>query len=522
MNNYKPVFLVVLDGWGLGKTKNGNAIAQANLPTIQKLNSNYPLLALQASGISVGLPWGEEGNSEVGHMALGAGKIIYQNLPKITLSIESGKFLENPAFLKATNHVKENNSSLHLMGLVGEGSIHSNIEHLYALLELAKKENVSNVFLHIFTDGRDSDPDADAEVVLKIQERIAELGVGKIASLCGRSIAMDRNNNWDRIKKAYNLLTIGEGEKATDPVKFLQDSYQKEIFDEHIKPTIIVENENPIATVKDNDSLIFFNFREDRARQITSAFVNPEFKNFERKKLENLVFVAMTQYEKELQAEVAFPPEKVNLSLGKVISDNGLAQYRVAETEKFAHVTYFFNGGAEESFLNEDREIIPSRKVETFDLAPEMSAQEITQKALGALEKNKYSFILMNYANPDMVGHTGNMGASIKAVEFIDKCLSELIPAVLSKNGCLLITADHGNVEEVADPMTAEVITKHTKNPVPCWFITPDNHQQRILSSNPEPSGLLSDIAPTILEILNIPKPAEMTGESLLKKFGGK
>ena len=352
-----------------------------------------------------------------------------------------------------------------------------------------------------------------------MQEHLKNIGIGKIASLCGRNIAMDRNNNWDRSQKIYNLLTKGDGEKITDPVKFLQDSYQKEIFDEHIKPTVVVENGNPIATVKNNDALIFFNFRKDRARQITAAFIDPEFEGFERKKLENLFFVAMTEYKKDLQAEIAFPPEKVGLSLGKIISNNNLAQYRIAETEKFAHVTYFFNGGTEKTFPNEDRKIIPSKNVETFDLAPEMSANEITQKTLEALEKNQYSFVLMNYANPDMVGHTGNKEAAIKAVEYIDKCLSKLIPAVLSKNGCLLITADHGNVEEIADPITTEPITKHTTNPVPCWFITPDNHQQRTFTKNPNPSGLLSDIAPTILEILNIPKPPEMTGVSLLKEF---
>jgi len=519
MYNYKPIFLIVMDGWGLGKTDQGNAIAHANLPTIQKLNSYYPLLALQASGISVGLPWGEEGNSEVGHMTLGAGKIIYQNMPKITMAIQTGVFFQNPAFLKASEHVKANNSALHLMGLVGKGSTHSYIDHLYALLELAKQQEITNVFIHVFTDGRDSAPDADAEVVFELQKKIKEIGVGKIASLCGRNFAMDRNNNWDRILKAYNLLTKGEGEKITDPIEFLKKSYEKKVFDEYIEPTVVTENNVPVATIKDNDAIIFFNFREDRARQITATFINSDFQGFERKKLENLKFVAMTQYEKGLQADIAFPPDEVGLSLGGVLSANNLKQYRIAETEKFAHVTYFFNGGAEEPFPGEDREIIPSKVVDTFDKAPEMSAEEVTKKVSEALGKNIYSFFLINFANPDMVGHTGNEPATIKAVEKVDECLSRIIPSVLAKNGCLLITADHGNAEELSDPATAEINTQHSTNPVPCWFITPENHRLRQPDNNLQASGLLSDIAPTVLELLNIPKPPEMTGQSLLKEF---
>ena len=519
MFNYKPVVLVILDGWGIGKTDNGNAIAHANLPTIQKLNSYYPFLALQASGISVGLPWGEEGNSEVGHITLGAGKIIYQSMPKITMAIQTGLFMTNPAFLKATEHVKKNNSSLHLMGLVGKGGVHSYIDHLYALLDLMKTQEVTNVYLHIFTDGRDSAQDADEEVIQELQKKLKEIGVGKIATLCGRNFAMDRNNNWDRTAKAYNMLTKGEGEKITDPIAFLQESYKKKVFDEYIEPTVLTENGNPVTIIKDNDAVIFFNFREDRARQISEAFVMPDFKNFERKKLENLVFVAMTQYEKGLQADVAFPPDEVGSSLGGVLSNNNLAQYRISETEKFAHVTYFFNGGAEEAFPQEDREIVPSKVVDTFDKVPEMSAKEITDKVLLALAKDKYSFILINYANADMVGHTANEPATIAAVEFVDKCLSELIPAVLAKNGCLIITADHGNAEELADPSTSEKNTQHSVNPVPCWFITPDNHRLRQIDRNLVASGLLSDIAPTVLEILNIPKPPEMTGQSLLPEM---
>lgn len=519
MYNFKPVVLVILDGWGLGKTETGNAIAHATLPTIQKLNSYYPLLALQASGISVGLPWGEEGNSEVGHMTLGAGKIIYQSMPKITMAIQTGTFMLNPAFLKAAEHVKGNNSSLHLMGLVGKGGVHSYIDHLYALLDLMKAQEVKNVFIHVFTDGRDCAPDSGAEVIQELQKKLKEIGVGKIATLCGRNFAMDRNNNWDRTAKTYNMLTQGEGEKITDPIQFLQESYKKKVFDEYIEPTVITEDGAPLTTIKDNDAVIFFNFREDRARQISESFVMPEFNNFKRTNFKNLVFVAMTQYEKGLPADIAFPPDQVGSSLGGVLSANNLAQYRIAETEKFAHVTYFFNGGAEEAFPLEDREIVPSKVVDTFDKVPEMSAEEITQKTLEALSKDKYSFILMNYANPDMVGHTGNEPATIKAVEKVDECLSRLIPAVLSKNGCLLITADHGNAEELTDVATGERNTQHSINPVPLWFITPDNHRLRQTDKELSASGLLSDIAPTVLELFNIPKPAEMTGESLIKEF---
>ncbi len=522
MYNYKPIFLIVLDGWGLGKTETGNAIAHANLPTIQKLNSYYPLLALQASGISVGLPWGEEGNSEVGHITLGAGKIIYQNMPKITMSIQTGIFFQNPAFLKAIEHVKANNSSLHLMGLVGKGSTHSYADHLYALLDLAKRHELPNVFVHAFTDGRDCAPDSGVEVISELQKKMKDIGTGKIASLCGRNFAMDRNNNWDRTAKAYNLLTKGEGEKISDPIEFLKKSYEKKVFDEYIEPTVVVENDQPVATIKDNDAVIFFNFREDRARQISFAFTDPEFKGFERKPVANLVFVAMTQYEKSLKADIAFPPDEVGSSLGGVLSANNLAQYRIAETEKFAHVTYFFNSGAEEAFPGEDREIVPSKVADTFDKVPEMSADEITQKALTALTKNKYSFILMNYANPDMVGHTGNEPATIKAVEKVDECLSRLIPAVLAKNGCLLITADHGNAEELSDVATGERNTQHSTNPVPCWFIAPDNHRLRQPDKDLQASGILSDIAPTVLELLNIQKPPEMTGQSLLPEFAKK
>lgn len=516
---YKPVVLIVLDGWGIGKSEKGNAIAKANLPTIDKLNKFYPYLTLQASGISVGLPWGEVGNSEVGHITLGTGRIIYQNMPRITMEIQSGSFFKNQALLKGIENAKKNNSKLHLMGLLGKGTIHSYFEHIIALLELAKENGIKEIYVHAFTDGRDSSPDSGAESISELQKKMDILDVGKIASVCGRYFAMDRNNNWDRTKKAYDLLTKGEGEKISDPVKYLKESYSKNIFDEYIEPAIVEKDGKPLALIEENDSVIFFNFREDRARQITKAFVLPGFMKFEKKDLK-IEFVAMIQYEEGLPMDIAFFPIKITETLGSVISKNGLEQMRIAETEKFAHVTYFFNGGAEEAYPKEERVIIQSVVTDRFDKVPEMKAQEITETVISNLEKEKYSFILINYANADIIAHTGNEEATIKAVEEIDKCLEKLIPAVLLKNGCLLITADHGNAEELKNSMTGETDTEHSINPVPFWFVTPQNHKEKASTNwreeNMEAKGLLSDIAPTILEILELEKPKEMTGESLL------
>lgn len=514
---YKPVILIVLDGWGIGKSEKGNAIAKADLPTIDKLNEFYPNIALQASGISVGLPWGEAGNSEVGHMTIGTGKIIYQNLPRITMEIQSGQFFKHQSFLLAMDNAKKNDSALHLMGLVGKGAVHSHVDHLYALLEMARDQKVSQVFVHVFTDGRDSAPNSGAETVRELQKKMAEYGVGKIATVIGRYYAMDRNNNWDRIKKAYDLLTKGEGEKIKDPAAYLQDSYKKEIFDEYMEPAAVTDEKGePIATIKENDSVIFFNFREDRARQLTKAFILPGFMKFQRDQIK-LDFVTMVEYEEGLPVSIAYHPIKIENCLGNILSKSKLSQLRIAETEKFAHVTYFFNGGKEDPFLKEDRIIIPSKSVSSFDQAPEMSAFEITDAVLEQVEKEKYDFILINYANADIVGHTGNEEATIKAVETIDACLARLIPAVLLKNGCFLITADHGNAEEVKNSLTGEIDTEHSDNPVPLWFITGENHgESHQAASGKKPEGMLSDIAPTILELFELEKPAEMTGESLL------
>ncbi len=508
---------MVLDGWGLTDSKKGNAIAAANIPTIKKLEEFYPYISLQASGISVGLPWGEPGNSEVGHMTLGTGKVIYQSMPRITMAIQSGEFFKNESFLRAIEHAKKNNSAIHLMGLVGKGGIHSSVDHLYALLELMRDQKFSNVFIHVFTDGRDSAPTSATESIRELQHRLAMYGVGKIATISGRYYAMDRNNNWDRVERAYSAMTEGKGEKITDPMEYLSKSYAKDIFDEYIEPAVVFEKDNPVATVKENDALIFFNFREDRARQMTKAFALPGFSKFKKEEIKNLHFVTMVQYEEDLPVDVAYGPIEIKNCLGEIISKRKMSQLRIAETEKFAHVTYFFNGGNEEPFPKEERVIIPSKAVPSFDKAPEMSANEITEKVIESLDKKNYEFILINYANPDIVGHTGNEKAAISAIETVDRCLEKLIKAVLLRNGCLLITSDHGNVEEMTNARTGEVDTEHSSNPVPFWYVNSQNHRETPKEKPQAPiSGLLSDIAPTILELLDIEKPQEMTGESLL------
>lgn len=519
MTIYKPVVLIVLDGWGIGKGTKGNAITKAQLPTIEKLNKYYPHTALQASGISVGLPWEEAGDSEVGHITLGAGKVIYQSLPRITMDIQSGNFFKQRVFLEAIENAKKNNSALHFMGLVGRGGVHSQAEHLYALLELARDQKVEKLFIHAFTDGRDSAPNSGADSLKKLQQKMAFYGVGKIATVSGRYFAMDRNNNWDRIEKSYNAMVKGEGNKISDAVQYLRESYSKQIYDEFIEPAVIADAGGPIGLVQENDSVIFFNFREDRARQMTKAFVLPNFSDFKRDFLKNVYFATIIQYEEGLPVHVVFQPINVRSPLGKILSKNNMTQLRISETEKFAHVTYFFNGGSEEIYPGEDRVIVPSLTVDSFADAPEMSAREITEKVIAAVKENKYNFILLNFANADIVAHTGQEAATIKAVEIIDSCLARLIPAVLVAGGCLLVTADHGNAEELKNVMTGETNTEHSINPVPFWFITSENHKRDPSKYDPgeeKVEGLLSDVSPTILELLGLEKSSEMTGESLL------
>lgn len=524
---HRPAVLVILDGWGISTRIQENVLRKTPLPTIEKLNKFYPLTTLQASGISAGLPWGEVGNSEVGHITLGAGKIMYQNLPRISLSIQDKSFFQNPALRGAMLKATEHHGAVHLLGLLGQGSIHSYHDHLYALLELAKQVGVEKLFVHAFTDGRDSLPTSGVESVKKLQEKFKLYGIGELASLCGRNWGMDRNNNWDRVEKSYRALAEGQGETFTDPVAHLEKCYAASTpdhnsTDEYIEPALAVKDGQPIGVIHDGDAVIFFNFREDRAREITKAFVLPGFDKFPRSHQLKLEFVTMTEYEKDLPVSIAFPKESVETGLGGVIAKRGLKQLRLAETEKYAHVTYFFNGGKEEPWQGEDRMLVPSPSVSSFDQTPEMSAPQITEKAIEAVQSGKYDFILINYANADMVGHTGIKEACVEAVKAVDNNLAILIPTVLKAGGALIITADHGNVEEIRDPRTGEMETEHSTNPVPCWYVTPENHYatekntQEISAQENEIGGLLSDVAPTILDIMGIPKSEEMTGESLL------
>lgn len=516
---YRPFVLVVLDGWGISNTTQGNVILEASLPTFEKLNRFYPMTALQASGISVGLPWNTAGNSEVGHMTMGAGRIIYQNMPRIGLAIQDGSFNANPALLGALETVQKNHSTLHLMGLISPGAVHSHKEHLTALLRFAKLHGLEKVAIHAFTDGRDSAPTSGITHLQELQYELRLIGTGEIATIIGRNYAMDRNNNWDRIERAYRLLTEGVGETTEDFLVAMEQSYARNVTDEFLEPIVIEKKGKPISLIQDGDAVVFFNFREDRARELTKAFVLPNFDGFVRPKKLDLYFVTLMEYEKGLPVHIAFPPIEIHNSLGEVLSKAGLYQLRIAETEKYAHVTYFFNGGNEEPFAHEDRTLIPSPAVAHFDEQPEMSAPEVTETTIKKIAEGKYDFILINYANPDMVGHTGNEAASIKAVQATDKSLSRLIPAVLSAGGALIITADHGNVEEVINLKTGEKDTEHSTNPIPLWYVTPNNHREKtseeMVREQNEVQGLLSDVAPTILDIMGITQPSEMNGSSL-------
>ena len=517
----KQVVLVILDGWGISFKEKGNAILSAKTPNFDRLIKFYPNTLLQASGIAVGLNWREMGNSEVGHTTIGAGRVIYQNLPRVSLAIKDGSFFENKALLETIKKAKETNSDLHLMGLLSDGGVHSHTDHLYALLELVKKQQVDpeKVFIHIFTDGRDTEPTKGIKFISELQENIASgQTTGRIASVMGRYYAMDRNKNWERTQVAYEALVNGKSENFSDnPADAVEKSYQNNITDEFIKPIIILDKKGKSHPINFFDSVIFFNVREDRARQLAKAFVTPDFSEFKQKfVLPKIQFCAMIEYEKDLSANIAFPADKVEWPLGKVISKTKLSQLRIAETEKYAHVTYFFNGGQEEPFKNEYRTLVPSPSVTSYDEVPEMSAAEITEETIKAIELEKFSFILVNYANSDMIGHTGNFKAAVQAVEFVDQCLGRLFETAMASRSALLITADHGNAEEMINPLTGEVLTSHTSNPVPFIFVSPENKSPAIREANFKIEGMLSDIAPTVLEILEIPQPEEMTGESLL------
>ena len=506
----KLTMLMILDGYGINEQTEGNTVKLANTPNLDRLKKQYPTTTIKASGLDVGLPEGQMGNSEVGHMNIGAGRVIYQELTRITKSIMDGDFFEKEEFLSAIESCKKNNTKLHLLGLLSDGGVHSHNTHLYALLELAKRHDFKDLYIHCFLDGRDTPPASAEEYIIKLQEKITEIGVGKIASLIGRYYAMDRDKRWDRVELAYNALVNGEGQKSLDPISAIESSYQKEEFDEFIKPIIITNNGEPIAKLESRDSVIFFNFRTDRTRELTNALTNIEFKEFEVKKLD-LFFVCLTQYDESFKnVQVAFKPTFVVNTFGEYISNKGLTQLRIAETEKYAHVTFFFNGGEEKQYPLEDRLLVHSPKVATYDLQPEMSAIEVTEKVINEITLNKYDVIILNYANPDMVGHTGNVNAAIKALETVDKCVGEVVEAVLAIDGRILLTADHGNVEQMIDYETSEPYTAHTTNLVPLVLI---NHKDCELKE-----GRLADLAPTMLEIIGLEKPEEMTGESLIIK----
>jgi 2,3-bisphosphoglycerate-independent phosphoglycerate mutase len=525
-NRPKPVALIILDGWGIAPPSDGNAITEAKTPNINKLISTYPALTLVASGDSAGLSWGEMGNSEVGHLNLGAGKVFYQNLPKINKSITDGSFFSNRVFLKAADFVKKNNSKLHLLGLVSSGGVHASIEHLFALLEMAKRQSIKKVFVHVVLDGRDSIYNSGLDFTTKLLAKMKELGVGQIATISGRFYAMDRDNHWERTEKVYNAMTRGESdEKFSDPIEAIKKSYDKKIFDEEFVPAVMANKNAAAALVEEKDAIIFFNFRSDRAREITKAFIIPEFSKFERPKyLDNIMFVTMTEYEEGLPVEVAFPVDLVKEPLAKVLSEAGLKQLHIAETEKYAHVTFFFNGGAEEPFLGEDRAVIPSPRVSSYDQKPEMSALEITNQVVKEVKENKYDFILINFANADMVSHTGDKAATIKAVETIDKCVGKLVDVILSNGGVAVVTADHGNAEELVNLQTGVMDKEHSTNPVPLIIIGKEwegktGGAREALGSDLSlmpPQGLLSDVAPTILKIMGLKQPEEMNGSPLI------
>ena len=521
----KPVVLVILDGWGINQPYAGNAITRANTPVINKLIAQYPAMTIKAAGEAVGLPWGEPGNSEVGHLNLGLGRILYQDLPRINKTINDSSFYLNKELLGAIAHVKKHNSKIHLLGVVSNGCVHASIDHLHALLVLMQKQGISDVYIHAILDGRDTSYNSGINFIKGVEHSISEFSVGSIATISGRYYAMDRNNNWDRIAKSYVAMTKGEGEQSDSAVKAIEASYKKKIYDEEFVPTVITKDVKPQAVISDNDAVIFYNFRPDRARQITKAFVEPQFDKFKRSALiKNLFFVCFTEYEKGLPVKVAFPSEIIKNTLGEIISRAGLKQLRISETEKYAHVTYFFNGGKENKSPGEEHIMVPSPRVASYDLKPEMSAPELTKKIIAAVASNEYDFILVNYPNADMVGHTGNLEAAVKGIEALDQCVEKLVKSILSKQGVVLFVADHGNAEVMFNLQTGQIDKEHTTNPVP-FIIVKEGYTGRSFGwenvvgsdlSLIQPQGILSDVAPTILKIMGLKRPLEMTGRSLI------
>jgi 2,3-bisphosphoglycerate-independent phosphoglycerate mutase len=508
---YRPAALIILDGWGQNPRKQANAIKEANTPFINGLFENYPHATLLCSGEAVGLPEGQMGTSEVGHLNIGAGRVVYQSLVRISKALRDGEFKSNPVFMEQIQYALKEDRPLHVMGLVSPGGVHSHTEHLYGIIKLAKEFGIKQVYIHAFLDGRDTPPSSAKEYLEELEEFCDKIGIGKIATISGRYYGMDRDKRWERVEKAYAAMVYGEGEEADSALQAIENSYARNITDEFVLPTIIKADGKPVATIKTGDPVLFFNFRPDRAREITRVFVDPEFGGFERRAgYLKTFFVAMTQYDETLDVPLIFPPEeRMKNILSEVLANNGKKQLRIAETEKYAHVTFFFNGGEEKPFPLEERILIPSPKVPTYDQKPEMSAYEVTDALLKELEQDKFDVIIMNYANCDMVGHTGIPEAARKAVEAIDNCLSRLIPVILEKGGAVILTADHGNAELMEDYQTGQPYTAHTTFPVPVIVI---GVQEPIRLEN----GKLADLAPTLLELIGLPKPEEMTGVSLI------
>ncbi|MGA9770036.1 MAG: 2,3-bisphosphoglycerate-independent phosphoglycerate mutase [Blastocatellia bacterium] len=507
--NNTPLVLIVLDGFGYSPRLEGNAIKLAETPHFDDWFANYPNTLIEASGNAVGLKSGQMGNSEVGHLNIGAGRVVRMDISRIDHAIEMGEFFRNTELVAAMDHAKINNSALHLMGLVSHGGVHSSHEHLYTLLSMARERNVERTFVHAFLDGRDTAPDSGAGFITELQAKIDEYGVGRIASLVGRYYAMDRDKRWERTEAAYRLLRWGEGRPHRDPRQAIIESYAEGVTDEFIKPVVITGSDTrPVATINDGDSVIFFNYRADRARQLTRAFTEEDFTGFDRGKRPGIRFTCMTQYDSTFPLPVAFKPEHNDQILADVFAAAGLRNLRIAETEKYAHVTFFFNGGVEAEFPGEKRILIPSPKVATYDLMPEMSADFVTDEVIRQIESGQFEVVIMNYANPDMVGHTGQLNATIKAIEVVDRDLGRVVDVVRRRGGAVIITADHGNAEQMIDPVTGQIFTAHTTNPVPIILISDYHGRLR-------EGGTLRDVAPTVLGLLGLPKPAEMTGEDL-------
>ncbi len=507
----KPVALIILDGWGINPSCSNNAVCQARTPILDKLAATCPAATLKTSGLSVGLPEGQMGNSEVGHLNLGAGRVVYQGLTRISQDIADGNFFENPVFLNALQTIREKGGTLHLMGLLSDGGVHSHQNHLHALVELARSNALNDVCIHAFMDGRDTPPQSGAEYLAQLEDKLAELGTGRVATVIGRYYAMDRDNRWERVEQAWRAIALGEGSRAPSSAQAIQAAYQAGETDEFVKPRVIDCNGKPFPGIADGDGIIFFNFRADRAREITRCFTQPDFAEFVRPQRPELAtFVCMTEYDETFRLPIAYAPENLTHILGEVVANAGLKQLRIAETEKYAHVTFFFNGGLETPFANEDRLLIPSpQEVATYDLKPAMSAPAVADEVVQRIRSGAYDLIILNFANPDMVGHTGNLAAAISAMETVDACVGKVVEALVEVGGCALLTADHGNCEQMVDG-DGSPHTAHTSNLVPLILVNARDRAARLRS------GILADIAPTLLELLQLPAPPEMTGTSLL------